>query len=83
MIQLIESPESIEIAEIQICPEHQSLGLSTRVLSDALENAGRRRKPVSLYLGLENLQAHKLYRRLGFKETGRSDTQIFMECRHS
>lgn len=82
MIQLIESPESLEIAEIQIHPEHQSRGLGARVVSDVIDNARNSEKPVSLYLGLKNFRALKLYARLGFEETARSGTHIFMEYRH-
>lgn len=79
MVQILESPQSVEVAEIQICPECQGQGLGTRVLSDVVDVAAKRKKPVSLYLGLKNLRAYDLYRRLGFRETGRSDTHVFME----
>ena len=78
MIQLVESPESVQVAEIQILPEQQNHGLGARVLCDAIETASKCEKPVSLYLGLKNFGAYSLYKRLGFKETRRSDTHIFM-----
>ena len=81
MVQLHESPRSVEIVEIQIRPEHQEHGLGTRVLTDIIESAAKQKKLVALHLGLKNLRAHDLYRRLGFRETGRSDTHIFMEHR--
>ena len=76
MIQLLESPDSVEVAEIQILPEQQNDGLGARVLSDVSETASKCEKPVSLYLGLKNFGASRLYKRLGFKETKRSDTHI-------
>jgi ribosomal protein S18 acetylase RimI-like enzyme len=81
MVQLHESPRSVEIEEIQIRPEHQEHGLGTRVLNDIIESAAKRKKLVTLSLGLKNLRAYQLYCRLGFRETGRSDTHIFMEYR--
>ena len=78
MIQLHEEPQSVEIAEIQIWAEYQGLGLGTRVLKDIIESAVARKKLVTLYLGLKNIRARDLYLRLGFHETGRSDTHIFM-----
>ena len=82
MIQVLESPKSVEVAEIQIRPEYQGQGIGTCVLNDFIEVASNQKKSVSLYLGLKNSQAYDLYRRLGFKETGRSDIQIFMEHQH-
>ena len=82
ILQLIERPDSLEVGEIQIRPEHQNAGLGSRVLSDVLEHARQQYKPVTLYLGLKNTRAFELYKRLGFAETGRSDTHIYMRCEH-
>lgn len=79
MIQIHEATQSIEVVEIQIRPEHQGHGLGTRVLKDIIGLAATRKKKVMLNLGLQNLRAYDLYRRLGFRETGRSDTHIYME----
>ncbi len=79
MVQLQESPQSVEIVEIQVRPEHQEHGLGTRVLTDVIKSAAKRKKLVELHLGLKNLRAYQLYCRLGFRETGRSDTHIFMK----
>ena len=81
MIQLLEAGDSVEVAEIQILPEQQNLGLGAAVLADVIEVACRRNKFVSLYLGLKNTAAYRLYTRLGFKETERSDTHIYMTYR--
>jgi GNAT superfamily N-acetyltransferase len=78
VIQLFDSEEIIEIGEIQVLPVHQGHGIGTRILSDVIQRAKIGRKRASLCLGLKNHRAFQLYERLGFQETGRSDTHIFM-----
>jgi ribosomal protein S18 acetylase RimI-like enzyme len=78
VVQLFDSEGAIEIGEIQVLPECQNGGIGTRILSNVLAAAKRKDKRVSLYLGLKNQGAFRLYERLGFEETGRSDTHIFM-----
>ena len=81
MIQLFKSSDSIEVAEIQILPRQQNLGLGASVVADVIQNACKRNCFVSLHLGLKNIGAYRLYTRLGFKETERSDSHIFMVYR--
>jgi GNAT superfamily N-acetyltransferase len=78
VLQLFKSGDVVEIGEIQVLPEHQNRGIGTRILSDVIECAKNEGKPAALYLGLKNQGALRLYERLGFEETGRSDTHIFM-----
>ena len=79
MIQLLESAGEIEVAEIQVLPTWQGYGLGSRVLQDVIDSAREHGNRVSLYLGLHNRGALRLYKRLGFQEQERSDSQIFME----
>lgn len=76
MIQLFESEGQIEVGELQIRPEHQGGGIGTRLLSDVIDRAGRQGREVVLSTGVKNLGAARLFRRLGFEETQRSDTHI-------
>ncbi|NBC22667.1 MAG: GNAT family N-acetyltransferase [Gammaproteobacteria bacterium] len=78
VVQLFDSEGTVEIGEIQVLPERQKGGLGTRILMDVIERAKKEGKRASLYLGLKNQGAFRLYERLGFEETGRSDTHIFM-----
>lgn len=78
VLQLFDSADSVEIGEIQVLPTHQNCGVGSRILSDVIEHANEKGKPASLHLGLRNEGAFRLYRWLGFEETGRSDTHIFM-----
>ena len=68
MIQLLEADDEVEIAEIQILPDQQVHRLGTRVLEDVIDSARMKNKRVSLYLGLKNLGAFRVYERLGFQE---------------
>lgn len=79
MIQIVKTGDVTEIAEIQILPEWQNRGLGTQVLKDVVQSAYLDGQRVSLYLGLMNFGAIRLYQRLGFRETKRSATHIFME----
>jgi ribosomal protein S18 acetylase RimI-like enzyme len=68
----------VEIGEIQVLPKHQNRGIGRGILSDVIKDARKKGKSASLYLGLKNDAAFRLYERLGFRETDRSDTHIFM-----
>jgi ribosomal protein S18 acetylase RimI-like enzyme len=74
MVQIIEETDFVDIGEIQIQPSHQNFGIGSRILIDATERAHYLGKSVRLSTGLKNERAHKLYRRLGFRCTGQSDT---------
>jgi ribosomal protein S18 acetylase RimI-like enzyme len=78
MIQLFESPDAIEIGEIQIQPPHQNHGLGTRVLKDIITRAHRQGKKVLLSVGLKNERAYRLYVRLGFTDVGRTLTHSML-----
>lgn len=78
VVQVTETDDVIEVNEIQVLPELQNRGVGGRVLGDVIAQAAQRQKQVRLYLGLKNQGALRLYRRLGFVETARSDTHIFM-----
>lgn len=81
MIQLLASDDELELAEIQIDPAQQNRGLGSRVITDVIALAHEQNKRLSLYLGLKNQHAFRLYQRLGFQEVGRSNTHIFMAHR--
>lgn len=78
VVQLFDSKDVLEIGEIQVLPKRQNRGIGTRILSDVIMCAKKEGKCASLHLGLKNESAFRLYKRLGFEETARSDIQIFM-----
>lgn len=68
----------IYIRELVIDPDYQCLGIGTRLLMDVLQHARDRGVPVRLQTHTLN-RAAALYRRLGFRETSRTQTHIRME----
>ena len=79
MIQLFESPDAVEVGEIQIAPAHQNNGIGTRLLQDTTARAHAEGKKVALSTGLKNRRAFELYIRLGFRHVGRTDTHDLLE----
>ena len=79
MLQAIDVDGTIEIAEIQVSPEHQRQGLGSVVIGDIINDANKNKKTVGLSTGLKNDGALKLYKKLGFKETHRTDAKVFMK----
>jgi ribosomal protein S18 acetylase RimI-like enzyme len=70
----IESrPDDVHVREINIDPLFQRRGIGTAVLVSVIAVARERGVPVVLGTLHEN-RAARLYRRLGFTQTGRTDT---------
>ena len=68
----------IYLRELVIDPDFQCLGIGSSIVKDVLAEATAREIPVRLQTHLLN-RASNLYRRLGFRETGRTNTHILME----
>jgi ribosomal protein S18 acetylase RimI-like enzyme len=79
MIQLFDTPNAIEVGEIQITPSYQGRGIGSTLLRDTVSRAQANRKKVSLATGLKNYRAFSLYRRLGFDHTGQTETHNLFE----
>lgn len=78
MLQVIECASTIELGEIQIGPEHQGKGIGSALLRDVIDRSRSAGKSLSLSVALKNLKARKLYERLGFSVSGRSNTHFHM-----
>ena len=70
----------IHVRELVIDPEFQGKGIGTYILREVMGRARVRQVPVRLGTFHEN-RAAELYRRLGFREYGRTGTHILMEWR--
>lgn len=79
MIQLIEHADAIEVAEIQMAPPYQGRGIGSALLRDTLRRAHAGGRRVVLSTGLQNHRAFALYRRLGFRHVGKTDTHDLLE----
>ena len=78
-VRIEQLPSHVEVAELNILPKYQRKGIGTRVLRDVISRAEMLRLPVRLQT-LRMNDAAKLYRSLGFREIGRTQTHIKM-CR--
>ncbi|HET7767435.1 MAG TPA: GNAT family N-acetyltransferase [Chloroflexota bacterium] len=75
-----EHEDGFHVREIVIHPDFQGRGIGTAVLRETQARAQARGVPVHLGTFITN-RAADLYRRLGFKETGRTDIHILMAWR--
>ncbi len=72
-------PDHVWLAEIEIGPAYQRRGIGGRLVSDLLTAAAARRLPVRLQV-LKVNPARRLYERLGFVETGQSESHFLMQA---
>ena len=70
----------IQIHELVIDPEFQGNGIGSHILRETMGIAGTRSIPIHLRV-LRLNRAANLYRRLGFREIGTTDTHVLMEWR--
>ena len=68
----------IHVRELVVLPEFQNGGIGTAVLLQVMAHAEARGVPVQLGTHHMN-RAAELYRRLGFREIGRTETHILFE----
>lgn len=73
-----ETDNSIELHELVLLPKFQGKGIGTKILNEVIEKAKAAKLPVHLQVLKEN-KAADLYRRMGFKENGETDTHFQME----
>ncbi len=73
-----ETPEYIYGHELVLLPQYQSKGIGSSLLASWQENAKSKNIPLRLQVLKEN-KAKELYERVGFKETGQTDTHYEME----
>jgi ribosomal protein S18 acetylase RimI-like enzyme len=80
--QIIDDPEAIKVQMIVLAPAFHNRGAGTRIMNDTIERAKQQDKPVWLGALFENHGARRLYERLGFRETGKTETHFLMEWRN-
>jgi ribosomal protein S18 acetylase RimI-like enzyme len=75
----IERPaKSIFINDLVLLPAFQGKGIGSKILVDLMEEAKVKNVPIQLNVLKEN-QAQHLYQKLGFKNTGLTNTHFKME----
>lgn len=69
--------EEVFLSGIYLLPAYQGQGLGSQILGDLLSEARQQQRPVRLQVLVGNPARH-LYRRLGFRIIGKSDTHYVM-----
>ena len=77
VLEVERRPDAIWLANIEIAPEYQGRGLGSAIIRDLLTEARARGVPLTLQVNRVN-RARALYERLGFVETGRTETHYLM-----
>jgi len=72
-------PDCINLHQLFILPEYQSKGIGEAVLTFIIEDTAASKIPVRLRVLKVNPRALMFYQRLGFKQTGATETHILME----
>lgn len=70
--------DHISVNELMISPEYQGKGIGSSILLEVINEARSKGIAVKLQVLKEN-KAQDLYRKLGFKDMGTTDTHIQME----
>jgi len=80
-VQISDEDDAIKVKMIVLAPQFQNRGAGTNLMNEVLERGRSTGLPVWLGALHENRRAQDLYRRLGFRETGKTDTHVLMEWR--
>lgn len=72
-LRVVRTDRRLEIAGIQILPDHQRKGVGTAVITMLLQEARERVVPAVLQVSKTNPEAERLYTRLGFRRSGHED----------
>ncbi len=65
-LRVVRTPESIELAGIQLLPAYQGIGIGRLVLDGLKQEARERRTPIELSVERDNPRAQAFYEREGF-----------------
>ena len=74
----IQNLEYVKIDEIQISPTFQGKGIGSKILLDIVAKAQLQKKDVHLQVLKVNDRAKKLYYKLGFNDSGETETHYLM-----
>ena len=79
-ISVEDRSDLVHVRELVLLPEFQNRGIGTALLRQVMTHAQERGVPVQLRTQQAN-RAAALYRRVGFREIGRTETHILFEWR--
>jgi ribosomal protein S18 acetylase RimI-like enzyme len=82
-LDVVHRPDCVFLQNVEIEPEHQGRGVGTALVRRVLADAETEGVPARLQVLKVNERARMLYERLGFVQTGATETHIEMERRAS
>ena len=77
-LRITRTPESVELNGIQLHPNAQNRGIGTAIITELQSEAATRGVPLELHVERDNLDARRLYDRLGFTKTGEDGAEDVM-----
>lgn len=78
-LQVVESENCVELAELHLLPDYRGQGIGSCVLRGLLAHCRKRRCPLRLGCFKENYRAQALYRRLGFRQISETESHYILE----
>jgi len=76
-LSIEDRPDHIYVSEIVIVPQFQGRGVGSRLLNEEMQRGRETKSPLRLQV-LKANRAIELYRRLGFRECGTTETHLCM-----
>ena len=76
-----DQTDAIYLRELVIDPNFQGRGIGTQIIREVIDLAIAKGVTARLRTHIVNRAAH-LYRRMGFQETGRTETHVMFEWNH-
>lgn len=77
-IQVDRQADHIFLKNLHIAPSHQNRGIGAQLIESLIEEADEREVPLRLQV-LKVNPSRRLYERLGFGETGATETHVHLE----
>jgi ribosomal protein S18 acetylase RimI-like enzyme len=78
ILAVVREPGCLRVNQMFIRPEYQNRGIGEACMRKIIEDAENEGMPVGLRVLKVNWRAIAFYRRMGFEETGESDTHLLM-----
>ncbi len=69
----------LRLVDISLLPESRNAGTGTALISSLIDEAREQNAKILLTVASDNKRAFRLYKRLGFRETGTDELYISME----
>ena len=78
LLDVVRHEDHIELANIMIAPKYHRIGIGSALVRELQEEARQCDKPLLLQVLKVNLEAQRLYARLGFEQCGETETHFLM-----